>query len=131
MTHNLFWKFKEQILSNATECTKIVTDIVEFSAADDDIYENCFAFIGPTTLAIGNYLSGKPPVCWDNFDCVINCGVPEYVESKECKQYLHLAIPEGKKGQIIFGASIQKAIDFVRIPLLNQKKILLYCATGK
>jgi tRNA A64-2'-O-ribosylphosphate transferase len=78
-------------------------------------------------LAIGSYASG---LCWDEFDYVINCAEAEYEQNKEQKNYLHLAIPEGKKGQITFGTSIKKAIEFVRDPLLQNRRILVHCATG-
>lgn len=131
----MFWKNHEKILSSQAECEDNVKSVV--TAYKDELLEEGeadgrnFAMVKPTTLAIGNYASGKPPQCWTEFDYVINCAVTEYeAMDKDNACYLHLPIPDGKKGQIIFGNSIQKAIDFVRKPILEKKKILVHCATG-
>lgn len=136
LTAMMFWKNHEKILSRQAECEDNVKSVV--TAYKDELLEEGeadgrnFAMVKPTTLAIGNYASGKPPQCWTEFDYVINCAVTEYeAMDKDNACYLHLPIPDGKKGQIIFGNSIQKAIDFVRKPILEKKKILVHCATGK
>jgi tRNA A64-2'-O-ribosylphosphate transferase len=134
----MFWKHHNLILSNQADCEENVKSIV--ATFKDELLEQGdmdgknYAMIKPTNLAIGNYSSGKPPQCWIDFDYIINCSVSEYdnMNSKDKEGcYLHLPIPEGKKGQIIFGTSIQKAIDFVQKPILENKKILVHCSTGK
>jgi tRNA A64-2'-O-ribosylphosphate transferase len=129
----MFWKNHQYILSNQAECEEKVKYIV--ASSKDVLLEEGetdgknFAMIEPTMLGIGNYASGKPPHCWEHFDYIINCSVSEY-NGMDDKKYLHLPIPDGKKGQIIFGTSIQKAIDFVHDPIMENKKILVHCATG-
>jgi tRNA A64-2'-O-ribosylphosphate transferase len=132
LTHSIFWKYHKDILANTIECEQKVKHYVSHS---DELEQGCdngnnYSFIKPTQLAIGNYASGKPPHCWQEFDIVINCSVTEYKENRQHKGYLHLPIPDGKKGQIVFGASIQKAIDFVYQPILENKKVLVHCSTG-
>ncbi|KAI7869092.1 initiator tRNA phosphoribosyl transferase [Mucor mucedo] len=134
LTHIMFWKNHLDILSNQAECEEKVKCIV--AANKDALMEEGeadgknFAMVQPTMLGIGNYASGKPPYCWENFDYIINCSVLEY-EGMDSSKYLHLPIPDGKKGQIIFGASIQKAIEFVHDPIMENKRILVHCSTGK
>lgn len=132
----MFWKNHDEILASQAECEEKVKSIVSLSK--DELLEegevngkNC-TMIESTNLAIGNYASGKPPLCWDHFDYIINCSVSEYntMDKEGKKRYLHLPIPDGKKGQIIFGTSIQKAIDFVHEPILENKKVLVHCSTG-
>lgn len=130
----MFWKYHELILSNQAECEENVKSIVatfkDELLEQGDMDDKNYAIIIPTNLAIGNYSSGKPPQCWIDFDYIINCSVTEY-DNMNSKHYLHLPIPEGKKGQIIFGTSIQKAIEFAQKPILENKKILVHCSTGK
>lgn len=131
----MFWKHHEKILSNQADCEDNVKSIVALFKDElleqGDMDGKNYAMIKPTMLGIGNFASGKPPQCWTHFDYIINCSVTEYDEMKEDKRYLHLPIPDGKKGQIIFGTSIQKAIDFVQKPILENKRILVHCFTGK
>ncbi|GAA5804995.1 hypothetical protein HPULCUR_010508 [Helicostylum pulchrum] len=135
LTPIIFWKNHKDILSNQADCENKVKEIVSLSREDlleeGEIDGKNFAMIEPTKLAIGNYASGKPPQCWKEFDYIINCSVSEYDGMAENSKYLHLPIPDGKKGQIIFGASIQKAIEFVHDPILENRKILVHCSTGK
>lgn len=130
----MFWKNHKDILSNQADCENKVKEIVSLSRDDlleqGEIDGKNFSMIEPTTLAIGNYASGKPPQCWKEFDYIINCSVSEYDGMSENPKYLHLPIPDGKKGQIIFGASIEKAIEFVHDPILENRKILVHCSTG-
>lgn len=130
----MFWKNHQSILSSQANCESKVKEIVASSKdsllEEGEIDGKNFSMIEPTNLAIGNYASGKPPQCWENFDYVINCSLSEYDGMAKSPNYLHLPIPDGKKGQIIFGASIDKAIRFVHDPVLENKKILVHCSTG-
>ncbi|KAI8643637.1 tRNA A64-2'-O-ribosylphosphate transferase [Parasitella parasitica] len=140
LTHLAFWKHRHDILTSSSECEGNVKALVSFlkdnanrhndDNEDDDTTKH-YAFIKSTPLAIGDAYSGKPPRCWDIFDYVINCCQDEYELNRQHAHYLHLPIPDGKKGQVIFGSSIQKAINFVNGPIAENKKILVYCAAGK
>lgn len=118
-------------MSNAAECEQKVKHYVSQSNELEEGCDNNYSFVKPTQLAIGNYASGKPPQCWQEFDIVINCSQTEYEGNQEHEGYLHLPMPDGKKGQIVFGASIQKAIDFVYQAILENRKVLVHCSTGK
>ncbi|KAI7904851.1 tRNA A64-2'-O-ribosylphosphate transferase [Cokeromyces recurvatus] len=135
LTPNMLWKHRDEILTSSGECEGNVKNIVllyKSKKLEEETNEKNYAFIKPTTLAIGNSAKcNKPPHCWEVFDYVINCSNSEEEVPIENDHYLYLPIPEGKKGQIIFGSSIQKAIDFVRDPILKNKKILVQCSTGK
>ncbi|KAI8970274.1 tRNA A64-2'-O-ribosylphosphate transferase [Mycotypha africana] len=135
LTAMIFWKHHDEILASAAKCEDNVRRIVSLSkskSAFEDIGEKNFAFIGTTGLAIGNFISGKPSDCWLAFDYVINCSEEKYECMDESKKdcFLHLRIPEGKKGQIIFAQSIQKAIDFVYKPIVEGKKVLIHGQKG-
>lgn len=118
----MFWNHQEYILSNKTDCEERVKELVKEIGSDQN-NNHSFAFIDPTTIAIGGSVSSL-------FDVIINCSLEQKLVSDSI-DYLHLPIPEGKKGQQAFLASISKAIDFVRQPLLDKKKILIFCDTGK
>ncbi|KAG1592355.1 hypothetical protein G6F48_002685 [Rhizopus delemar] len=122
LTPTLFWNHQEYILSNKTDCEERVKELVKEIGSDQN-NNHSFAFIDPTTIAIGGSVSSL-------FDVIINCSLEQKLVSDSI-DYLHLPIPEGKKGQQAFLASISKAIDFVRQPLLDKKKILIFCDTGK
>ncbi|CAO3666721.1 unnamed protein product [Rhizopus stolonifer] len=121
LTPDIFWKYHESILSSQGNCEERVKDIVKGNKAKATENET-FAFIHPTTLAIGNSAS---PL----FDVVINCS-EKHLEMGATK-CLYLPVPEGKKGQQALLASIPKALDFVREPLLKKQKILVFCNSGK
>ena len=77
-----------------------------------------------------------PPECWKNFDIIINCTPEPYTSSENIppspydNNYLQLPIPEGKKGQNILYSSIPVALNFVKKPLEENKKILIHCKQG-
>ncbi|KAG0174566.1 hypothetical protein DFQ28_005721 [Apophysomyces sp. BC1034] len=140
LTHTLFWKHRNELLSNgATECEKAVRRIVrhvkesgQMEEEEQDTNVQKYNYIGQTTLAVGSRSSGKPPSCWDEFDIVVNCTLLEYEENKKYKdRYLQLAIPEGKKGQQALYDSIPTALNFVKKPLAENKRVLIHCAKGQ
>ncbi|KAI8978906.1 tRNA A64-2'-O-ribosylphosphate transferase [Pilobolus umbonatus] len=109
LTPSMFWRNQEDILSDISGCEQRVKSLVQSSknhlavSVDDKNY----AIISPTHLAIGNLSSAAYPECWKSFDVLINCS-PENRDSDEHvneKSYLHVPIPEGKKGQIAFASS--------------------------
>jgi tRNA A64-2'-O-ribosylphosphate transferase len=76
---------------------------------------------------------GEPPLCWQNFDIVINCTDQEYPENKKeiySKRYLHLNIPSGKRGQHILFSYIPLALQFCQEPMASGKSILVHCIEG-
>ncbi|KAI8885014.1 initiator tRNA phosphoribosyl transferase [Backusella circina FSU 941] len=122
---SLFWQHQKEILevSSAQECESKVQTLVARSKTqvNDGV---TYAFIQPTHLAVADGLPKN-----GEFDTIIDCSM----QSKETNHpnYLHLPIPEGKKGQNTLASSIPKAIDFVRVPLIENKRILIFCDTGK
>jgi tRNA A64-2'-O-ribosylphosphate transferase len=122
---SLFWQHEKEILNvaSAQECESKVQALVarsKIQVNDDGV---TFAFIQPTNLAVANGLPKN-----GLFDTIIDCSMQGQVNRSH---YLHLPIPEGKKGQNILTSSIPKAIQFVRVPLIENKRILIFCDTGK
>lgn len=123
----LFWQHEKEILevASAQECESKVQALVARSKTqvnDDD--GATFAFIQPTNLAVANGLPKN-----GLFDTIIDCSMQG--SQVNHPHYLHLPIPEGKKGQNVLASSIPKAIQFVRVPLIENKRILIFCDTGK
>ncbi|CAG8492589.1 1497_t:CDS:10 [Funneliformis caledonium] len=141
LTSALFWKYHKEILneSNPVECERTVLDVIQreknanselLKPNHSDLSNDPFIFIGNTNIAIGNYKSAFPPECWKNFDCIINCTPETYISNEASPNYLQLPIPEGKKGQNVFYSSISIALEFIRGPLEEKKKILIHCKQG-
>lgn len=97
----------------------------------EDSDDTPYNYVQNTTLAIGSRRAGRPPQCWENFDVVVNCTLNEYEDNKERKGYLHLKIAEGKKGQNALFDCIPTALEFVRQPLSEGKRVLIHCAKGQ
>ncbi|KAF7732014.1 hypothetical protein EC973_007119 [Apophysomyces ossiformis] len=140
LTHKLFWKHRKALLSSGpNECEKAVRQIVRHAKdsghmeeEEQDTGTQKSNYISQTTLAVGSRSSGKPPDCWRDFDVIVNCTMLEYEENKKHKDcYLQLAIPEGKKGQQALFNSIPVALDFVKKPLSENKRVLIHCAKGQ
>ncbi|KAL0074133.1 tRNA A64-2'-O-ribosylphosphate transferase [Phycomyces blakesleeanus] len=139
LTHSLFWKNREDLLdvSSAVECEDKVRALVKSSKGhieEDEEGDQKYHYISNTGIAVGTRTSGKPPMCWKEFDVVVNCTTLEYNENKleEHKhQYIQLPIPEGKKGQQALFDHIGIALAFVRQPLLEKRRVLVHCAKGQ
>ncbi|CAG8560692.1 15846_t:CDS:2, partial [Acaulospora morrowiae] len=145
LTPSLFWKHHKTILNtnDPVECEKRVKEIVdghrntnpELLVSNIDASKN-FDFIGNTCVAIGNYKSANPLTCWTIFDYIINCTPEPYSDSEPIpsppysNNYLQLSIPEGKKGQNNLFSSIPVALEFVKKPLEEKKRILIHCKQG-
>ncbi|KAK9720284.1 tRNA A64-2'-O-ribosylphosphate transferase, variant 2 [Basidiobolus ranarum] len=149
LTPSLFWENHESILAaDAATCERRVREIVakaKKSQSSEHYGEQWldksgkpiqrpFDFIEGTTIAIGSRTSGRPPQCWNTFDCIINCCELEYndnLDETHKSEYLHLNIPEGKKGQSTLLELIPKALEFAKEKLTENRTILVHCAQGK
>ncbi|GES75598.1 tRNA A64-2'-O-ribosylphosphate transferase [Rhizophagus clarus] len=142
LTPPLFWKYHEEILNsnNCIECEKIVSRFIQqerlLKLHNSELSNDSFNFIGNTNIAIGNYKSASPPECWINFDYIINCTPEPYTSNESTppfpfnKNYLQLPIPEGKKGSNMFYLNIPIALEFIKKPLEENKRILIHCKQG-
>ncbi|RIA84745.1 tRNA A64-2'-O-ribosylphosphate transferase [Glomus cerebriforme] len=142
LTPSLFWKYHKEILNtnNFAECDKVVSRIIrqekliKSELNNFQLSNDSFNFIGNTNIAIGDYKSAFPPECWKNFDYIINCTSESYTSNEITpsfnKNYLQLSIPEGKKGQNTLYLNIPIALEFIRKPLEENKKILIHCKQG-
>ena len=135
-------------VGTAAECEKIVHQLVaqvkqasrnnDDDDDDDDDDEGDveetqkpYDIIQGTSIAIGSRPSGKPPLCWKNFDFVINCTQTHYQANTNNPHYLQLPIAEGKKGQQKLLDCIPDALEFVKKPLSAHNRILIHCAKGQ
>ncbi len=93
------------------------------------------------TLYLCNQL-GQPPLCFENFDLVVNCGADEYEDMKlpdpqepeeplYKHRYIYLPIAEGKKGQFQFLNILPSILEQIRPFIYEKKKILFHCAQGE
>ncbi|CAG8457932.1 84_t:CDS:10 [Ambispora gerdemannii] len=153
LTPSLFWKHRKEILDNSyldpIRCERKVREIVEYAKVESLksplINGDSFNFLGNTNIAIGNRKSGCPPLCWQYFDYIVNCTPHGYntsstnsstitqstdISSSDKANYIQLPIPEGKKGQHVLFEMIPKALDYLRIPLLEHRRILIHCEQG-
>ncbi|KAI9010989.1 tRNA A64-2'-O-ribosylphosphate transferase [Phycomyces nitens] len=137
LTHSLFWKHREDLLdvNSAAECEDKVRALVKASkGCVEEEEDQKYDFIGNTGIAVGSRTSGKPPLCWKEFDVVINCTTMEYEDNKlkeHKNNYIQLPIPEGKKGQQALFDHIGIALAFARQPLLEKRRVLVHCAKGQ
>ncbi|KAG9307815.1 hypothetical protein G9A89_023380 [Geosiphon pyriformis] len=145
----LFWKHRKEILEKASNdlvnyeiTVKNLFKITNLKTSDFFSNGTC-NFLGNTNIAIGNRNSGRPPLCWEIFDHVVNCTPEDYelklkIKSKiqlistisEDGKYLQLPIPEGKKGQNVLFEMIPKALEYLCEPLFQSKKVLIHCEQG-
>ncbi|KAI8838749.1 tRNA A64-2'-O-ribosylphosphate transferase [Chytriomyces cf. hyalinus JEL632] len=156
LSPQIFWENEERLLSPQvscnTECMVVLRAILSARRQNDDCvlvpnelsdltHETLFNWIGNTNIAIGGRRAGKPPLCWTNFDVVINCGAIEYAEMVSTvpdisNDYLYLPIPEGKRGQHALYDAIPIALDWIQSVSLRKfpvslPKILIHCMQGK
>ncbi|PHZ12809.1 initiator tRNA phosphoribosyl transferase [Rhizopus microsporus ATCC 52813] len=128
LTPSLFWENHQLILESKGECERRVIEIVKDSLEKmNSQTTGSFAFIKPTTIAISDLASAQSN--WQQFDVIINCSEKNLELNSDT--YLHLPIPEGKRGQQAFLLAIPKAIRFVEKPLLEKQNILICCDSGK
>ncbi|CAG8497885.1 12941_t:CDS:10 [Ambispora leptoticha] len=152
LTPSLFWKHHKEILDDScfdpVQCERKVREIVAYTKIESPksplLNGDSFNFLGNTNIAIGNRRSGCPPLCWRYFDYIINCTPQGYntstnsstiiqstdISSENKTNYLQLPIPEGKKGQHILFEMIPKALDYLKIPLMEHQRILIHCEQG-
>ncbi|RCH82103.1 hypothetical protein CU097_000124, partial [Rhizopus azygosporus] len=96
LTPSLFWENHQFILESKGECERRVREIVKDSLEKMNSQPTgSFAFIKPTTIAISDLASAQSN--WQQFDIIINCSEKNLELNSDT--YLHLPIPEGKRGK--------------------------------
>ncbi|CAO3671838.1 unnamed protein product [Umbelopsis vinacea] len=138
LTAPMFWRHHQEFLScDASTCeqlaTQIASDNKHFSEQDAAKF-HAYSYVGNTKIAIGTWTSGEPPLCWKNFDIVVNCTDQEFPENNQemyRRRYIQLKIPAGKKGQHLLYECIPNAIQFCQEPITKGKSILVHCIEGK
>ncbi|KAH8550298.1 tRNA A64-2'-O-ribosylphosphate transferase [Umbelopsis sp. PMI_123] len=138
LTAPMFWRHQKELLNcDASTCEQLA---IQIAASSKDLSEQdaanleSYTYVGNSKIAIGTWKSGEPPLCWDNFDIVINCTDQEYPENKKdiySKRYLHLNIPASKKGQHVLFSCVPIAVKFCKDPIASGKSILVHGIEGK
>ncbi|KAJ2602551.1 tRNA A64-2'-O-ribosylphosphate transferase [Coemansia sp. RSA 1722] len=132
LTPRLFWKHQHKLLADIDSCEQLAGELV--AKQSSDVEGSGYNFVGSTNIAVGGRTSGRPPECWQTFDAVINCGAPEYQDNRDealKSKYLYLDIPEGKRGQVQLGKSIEGAIRFAKRFVENPgMRLLVHCSQG-
>ncbi|KAI7848124.1 tRNA A64-2'-O-ribosylphosphate transferase [Circinella umbellata] len=142
LTPKLFWQHAEKLLNvgTSTECEKMTHHLVNQAKqasknneddGEEEVEEKPYDIIQGTSIAIGSRKSGKPPLCWKNFDFIINCTQTHYEANTDHPNYLQLPIAEGKKGQQKLLECIPEALTFAKKPLSAQNRLLIHCAKGQ
>ncbi|KAI9247487.1 tRNA A64-2'-O-ribosylphosphate transferase [Phascolomyces articulosus] len=142
LTPRLFWQHSDSLLKShsAVECELLAIHLVAIEKAkkssnegdeDDEDDKKPYDIIQGTNIAIGSRISGKPPLCWNNFDFIINCTQSHYQANTDHPGYLQLPIAEGKRGQQKLLECIPEALAFAKRPLQSQSRILVHCAKGQ
>jgi len=152
LTHSLFWANHEKLLDPARtdgETDALIDSIVNEwrSQQNDGGAESQSTMnvnkIGNINLWIGSRRAGRPPECWDNFDCVLNVTENAYPNmsetikdrnglqhNKKC-YYLQLPVEEGKRDKTELERWMPVGLVFLIKHLQQDRRILVHCAQGR
>jgi len=152
LTHKLFWANKDKILepSRTEDETDAVIDSIvnewqlqqNNDGGNDSKSTMNMEKIGDMNLWIGSRRAGRPPECWDNFDCILNVTENEYPnmhqsmkEQQELFQktcyYLQLPVLEGKKDKTELERWMPVGLVFLVKHLQQKRRVLVHCAQGR
>ena len=124
----------------------LIDQIVETNQiADDATTSGTFANVdqlGNLPIWIGSRRSGRPPDCWEHFDCVLNVTDQEYEHElparkpphNQNKYYLQLPVAEGKRDKSELERWLPVGWMFLwqhicRSP--ERRNVLIHCNQGK
>ena len=151
LTHELFWKHKDQILnpSLSEDATDTLIDslveqhqiqhdngqIVEDNSSNDQTMDQ----IGSMNLWIGSRRAGRPPECWNNFEAILNVTENEYPnmqqsiaeQTQQTCYYLQLPVAEGKRDKTELERWMPIGLVFIIQHLQRGRRVLVHCAQGK
>ena len=145
LTPKLFWKHCDQILFKQFMTIQDTDDVIKqlmkkvkeerFDLCDHD--EMPFDAIGKLNISIGSRISGRPPLCWNNFDAILNVSELEYEglssrdHVQEGKFYLQLNVKEGKKDRAELEKWMAVALFFIGVhAAASKRRVLVHCAKG-
>jgi len=154
LTPRLFWKNVETILFQKKKMTiedtqgairRIMKQRKDRPNDDDDddddedqLFDNFFDTVGALSgISIGSRKAGRPPLCWEHFDAILNVTEMEYdaLSSREKiekgKYYLQLKVKEGKKDRTELEKWMAVAVTFIGVHIAAKRRILVHCAQGR
>lgn len=145
LTPQLFWKHCDDILLQPNMTVQDTDEAIKslmrrikrerFDVCDDN--EKPFDTIGDLNISIGSRISGRPPLCWDHFDAILNVSELEYeglltrTHVNEGKYYLRLHVKEGKKDRTELEKWMAVAMIFIGVhAAASNRRVLVHCAQG-
>lgn len=98
--------------------------------------------IGEIDLWIGSLEAAKPPICWDNFDAVLNITDTEYPDMHEsireqqeqCQRkcfYMQLPVSQGKRDKTELERWMPAGLVFLIHHLQQKRRVLVYGTKGR
>ena len=150
LSPELFWSNYEQLLGPhlTDDDTDVLIDTIVQRERDDHlscVRSNSMANadkIGSIDLWIGSFEAAKPPICWDNFDAVLNITDTEYPDMHEsikeqqerCQRkcfYMQLPVAQGKKDKTELERWLTVGLVFLIHHLQQKRRILVYGTRGR
>ena len=150
LSPELFWSNYEQLLEPTLtddDTDALIDTIIQrerdnhLSCVQSKSMENADK-IGCIDLWIGSFDAGKPPICWDNFDGVLNITDTEYPDMHESIKeqqerfqrkcfYMQLPVAQGKKDKAELERWIPVGLVFLIHHLQQKRRVLVYCTKGR
>lgn len=155
LTPNMFWKHADSLLDPelADEQVDERIDFLVSTAEDNHVSacdtENQYNRIGNLNVWIGTRRAGRPPLCWDRFDAILNVTDQDYDDilssiveqeglnsahlssSSSSRFYLKLPVAEGKRDRIQLERWLPVGLLFLLLHIQKGRRILVHCNQGK
>ena len=160
LTPLLFWKYYKEILFKKERMTIKETDEAiraimkkiksggdsnndndgdsgDDNGTDQVSIETFFDNLHGCNISIGSRKAGRPPLCWDYFDAILNVSNLEYDEMSsrdfvpEDKYYLQLNVKEGKRDRSELEKWLAVGVMFISLhAAASNRRVLVHCAQG-
>lgn len=154
LSHQLFWSNKECLLERSLDDDGVDASIDKMVTNDSDRLRSgtspgdsandtsSISKIGNLRLWIGSRKSGRPPLCWEYFDAILNVSEMEYptmsdsinhemqISRRPCF-YFMLPVAEGKKDKFELERWMPVGLYFLFHHLQQGRRVLVHCAQGK
>ena len=160
LTPELFWSNRDALLrpSMTDDETDAAIDSVvnerrlrqrAADGNDDELTSSSTADrIGSTNIWVGSRRSGRPPMCWEKFDAILNVTENEYpnmlhsIEEEDgtddahpgaarARHYIQLPVEEGKRDRSELERWMPVGLVFLAHHLQRGARVLVHCAQGR
>jgi tRNA A64-2'-O-ribosylphosphate transferase len=164
LTPQLFWNNVRTILSSEhsmpSSFDNVLVSIAQQEICTNEEFEKnilateqeeChFDPIEQLNIFVGTRRAGRPPLCWNHFDAILNVTDVEYVTMNEsikerCRNacasdeslnhptkcfYLQLPVREGKRDRTELENWLALGIAFIILHAREKRRVLIHCAQG-